>query len=247
MTAKRRRVINVIVALTLLSQLVLLPSSSVRAAANLTIKPISWNIIGLDGNKVTSGPDTFMVGARVCNTGDVAASNVIANLVWDSDNAYINLSGAQTLSSASLAAGNCTDFYFNGVITRTTLAFKTTRRFHITAMADGLTAVSTPTPRELYIEQLVSRNRNSVLGITGPTSVVVGNTYQYTVTASTAPGGYEQLETFVNFPNVMFQLVSVASTYTTPSGSANDTIYADACGWDNNVTSGTYRSIPSPT
>ena len=39
------------------------------AAASLTIEPITWNVIGLDSNDVTSGPNQFLVGARICNTG----------------------------------------------------------------------------------------------------------------------------------------------------------------------------------
>ena len=53
------------------------------AAAQLTITPITWNIIGLDSNKVTDGPNQFPVGARVCNTGDATATNVTSNFVWD--------------------------------------------------------------------------------------------------------------------------------------------------------------------
>jgi hypothetical protein len=39
-----------------------------RAAANLTIRPITWNVIGLDSNRPADGPNTYAVGARVCNT-----------------------------------------------------------------------------------------------------------------------------------------------------------------------------------
>ncbi len=35
------------------------------AQAQLTIKPTTWNVIGLDSNNVNTGPDTFQVGARV--------------------------------------------------------------------------------------------------------------------------------------------------------------------------------------
>jgi hypothetical protein len=57
-------------------------------AANLTITPITWNVIGLDSNKTSTGPDTFLVGARVANTGDATATNVVTNLVWDSTNTF---------------------------------------------------------------------------------------------------------------------------------------------------------------
>jgi uncharacterized repeat protein (TIGR01451 family) len=231
----------------------LLPTAA-RAAPALTIAPITWNVLGLDSNNVAVGPNTFVVGARACNTGSSAATNVASNLVWDSANAFIALLGPSSLSLSTLSAGTCTDFYFNAVVTRNALAYNTARRYHITVQADGLSAISTPTPRELFVEHLVSQNRNQVQAITGPggigdpppTTVYVGQTYTYMLFSSTAPGGYEQLESFLDFPNVIFQILSVATTYTQPVGATNDKIYADACGWQNDPTLANYRSCVGP-
>jgi len=76
-----------------------------QAAANLTITPLTWNVIGLDSNNVNVGPNNFPVGARVCNTGDAAATNVTATFAWDSSNTYINNRPGTntTLSLSSLA------------------------------------------------------------------------------------------------------------------------------------------------
>ena len=216
------------------------------AYAGLTITPVTWNVIGLDSNNVTVGPDTYQIGARVCNTGGTAVSNVVGTFVWDSSNAFINLSGNNPVTFTSLNAGACTDYYFPVTITRTSLAYNTTRGYHITASATGVSTVSTPTPRELYVEKLISQNRNSVNSISGPTTVFVGQTYQYTVNASTATQGYEQLEAFLNLSNVIFQVTSIATTYTAPAGATNDKFYADACGWDNNPLSASYRSCIGP-
>jgi len=91
-----------------------LMASPASAAPALSITPITWNVVGLDSNKpTTDGPDTFASGARVCNTGNATATNVISNYVWDTANVYINSTGLTTLSVASLAAGACTDFYYN--------------------------------------------------------------------------------------------------------------------------------------
>src|SRR5262245_13997779 len=95
----------------------------VAAAPVLTITPITWDVLGLDSNKTTVGPDTFMVGARVCNTGTTAATNVVSNFIWDTANTYIGLSGSSSLSLASLAAGACTDFYYNVLLTRNSAAY----------------------------------------------------------------------------------------------------------------------------
>jgi uncharacterized repeat protein (TIGR01451 family) len=216
------------------------------AYAGLTVTPVSWNVVGLDSNNVSAGPDTYQIGARVCNTGGTAVTNIVGTFVWDSTNAFINLTGNNPVNVSSLNAGACIDLYYPVTITRTSLAYDTARRYHISVSGDGVSTVSTPTPRELYVEHIISQNRNSVNSITGPTTVYVGQTYNYTVNASTATQGYEQLEAFLNLTNVIFQVTGIATTYTSPAGGTNDKFYADACGWDNNPLSGTYRSCIGP-
>src|SRR5688572_6067488 len=214
--------------------------------AQLTIQPTTWNVIGLDSNNVNAGPNTFPVGARVCNTGATAVTNVSGTFVWDSFNTYISLTGASTLNVPSLAAGTCIDFYYPVAITRTSAAYNASRQYHITVTGDSVAPVTTPMPREVFVEKLVSQNRNSVSSITGPTTVYVGQTYNYTVTASTATGGYAQLEAFLELSNIIFQVQSINTTYTAPAGGTNNKFYADACGWDNNPLSPTYRDCIGP-
>ena len=216
------------------------------AYAGLTVTPVSWNVVGLDSNNPTVGPDTFQVGARVCNTGGTAVNSIVGDFIWDSTNAFINLSGASTLNLSSLNAGACTDFYYPVTITRSSLAYNATRRYHIAVSATGISTITTPTPREIYVEKIISQNRNSVNSIVGPTTVFVGQTYNYTVNASTATQGYEQLEAFLNLPNIIFQVLAISTTYSSPAGATNDKFYADACGWDNNPLSATYRSCIGP-
>lgn len=216
------------------------------AYAGLTVTPTSWNIIGLDSNNVNSGPDTFQIGARVCNTGGTAVTNVSGTFIWDSFNTYINLKAGNTAGVISLASGSCVDFYYPVIVTRTTAAYNATRAYHISVTGDSVASVSTPTPRELFVEKIISQNRNSVNSITGPTTVYVGQTYNYTVNASTATGGYAQLEAFLDLSNIIFQVQSISTTYTAPSGGTNDKFYADACGWDNNPLSPNYRSCIGP-
>jgi uncharacterized repeat protein (TIGR01451 family)/LPXTG-motif cell wall-anchored protein len=242
----------------------LAPASPAAAAPILTITPVTWNVLGLDSNNpVATGPDTFPVGARVCNTGDTVATGLTSAFVFDSANAFVNLVGPSSLALGDLAPGACVDAYYNVVLTRNAAAFDTSRLYRITATASGLGTVSTPLNRELYVEKLISQNRNAVLGITGGAidvapstlapghaTLIVGQTYTFTVTSKTATGGYEQLESFLNFPNTIFQILSVNSSYAQPPGATNDTIYADACGWDNNIgprpSAGTYLSCIGP-
>jgi uncharacterized repeat protein (TIGR01451 family) len=216
------------------------------ARAGITVTPTTWNVVGLDSNNFNVGPDTFQVGARACNTGAISVTNLAANFVWDTSNANINLSGASTLNSQSLAAGACVDFYFQVVVTRANASYQTARRYHITVSGTGFSSVSTPTPREIYVEKLISQGRNTVDSITGPTTVYVGQTYQYTINSSTAPGGYDQFEAFLNLSNVVFQVQSISTTYTSPAGGTNDKFYADACGWQPDPTLANYRSCVGP-
>ncbi|MDX6557682.1 MAG: hypothetical protein QOF72_731, partial [Blastocatellia bacterium] len=115
------------------------------AYAGLTVTPTSWNVVGLDSNNTNSGPDTYQIGGRVCNTGGTAVTNIVGNFIWDSSNAYINLNGASALNVSSLAGGACIDLYYSVVVTRTSLAYNATRRYHITVSATGVSAISTPT------------------------------------------------------------------------------------------------------
>ncbi|HYC62215.1 MAG TPA: C25 family cysteine peptidase [Thermoanaerobaculia bacterium] len=216
----------------------------------LCIDPISWNVIGLDSNKAlppqNDGPDTFMVGARVCNKGAATLTNVMATYnTVGAVNPFINLADNSTITRAEIKPDRCEDFYFNGQITRVNAAYFTSQGYTVTATSGALSAV-TPANRALYIEKLNSQNRNTVSGLTGPTSLQVGGIYTFNVLWSTAPGGYEQLEHFVNLTNVSFRLLSSYSVYDQPAAALNTTIYADGCGWDNNILSPTYRACIGP-
>jgi LPXTG-site transpeptidase (sortase) family protein len=238
-------------------------------AAGLDVQPLTWNIIGLDSNKPATGPNHFPVGARVCNNSGVPISDVTATLKWDSANPYISFRPGTSdtvirfASPDSLAGGACADFYFEVEVDKDIRAYDTTRRYHIAVTAvdtaTGLTIFSgsTPSPRELYVEHLVSQSRNAVTDVQygtdktnltsvpagGTMALVVGQTYFIKLVGFTATQGYNQLESFINFPNTIFQVLSVESVYSAPSaGYAIDKMYSDACGWDNVVSSPTYRS-----
>src|SRR5438132_12768093 len=100
------------------------------AYAGLTITPVTWNVIGIDSNNPAVGPDTYQIGARVCNTGGAAVSNLVGTFVWDSTNIFINLSGNNPVTFSSLNAGTCTDLYYPVTIKRSNLAYNTTHGSH---------------------------------------------------------------------------------------------------------------------
>ena len=231
-----------------------------NAAPNLTIQPISWGVVGLDSNRVTDGPDTFNTGARVCNVGSSDATNVKVTFTPPTGSTYMSLAGNTTLSLSILPPGatslppgntgaipdNCKDFYFNVKVNRNSSAYDTKLPYQINATADTIGTVSTPSNRELYVEKLVSQNRNSITAFVGAVNVEVGRTYTYTVSGSTAPGGYEQLVFATNFPNTAFQVLGVQTTYTQPTGTSNNTNYGDGCGWNAVTSSPTYQSCIGP-
>lgn len=226
----------------------------VQAAVTLTVTPLTWNIIGLDSNDPLSGPQYFPVGARVCSS--VATTNVTVAWVWDSANANIKIrtGSSDTILIPSLAVGGCYDAYFEVEVVQDAAAFDTTRGYHITATDTSGTA-SSPTPRELYVEHLISQNRNAITnvildGVTipvgGSMSLVVGQTYTLVLVGGTATQGYNQFESFINFPNTIFQILSVSTTYSAENSpyvpAPNLKLYADACKWDNDPNSPNYRS-----
>jgi hypothetical protein len=149
------------------------------AAGPLTVTPITWNVIGLDSNSPSTGPNTFQVGSRVCNTGTSTATNASATWYWGTSgtttgaiNSVIFNAPAQAnaITIGSIAGGACQDVYFttkvqppsnNGVNSRATGA-----NYWVQATADGsLSANQTTT--FLYIEKLVSQNRNHVQKLSG--------------------------------------------------------------------------------
>ena len=224
------------------------------AGATLTVGPVTWNVIGLDSNVPTAGPKNFPVGVRICS--NVATTNVSAVWSWDSANPNIDLrpGSLSTITIPSIAAGACADAYFEVEVSQVPAAYDTTRRFHVTA-SDSSGPVSSPTPRELYVEHLISQNRNSTTGVKlngvsipagGTMNLVVGTTYTIELDGATATQGYEQLEEFISFPNTIFQILSVSTTYSANTSpyvpNPNDRLYADGCLWENDPNSPAYRS-----
>lgn len=219
--------------------LVLLGAGRADAAGGLSVVPLTWGVIGLDSNDVTVGPDRFPVGARVCNTSGTAASRLTARLVWDTANPYLSVAGRTSWTLPSLSPGACRDAYFVVAVRRTPSAYFATRRFHVTFSATGRTS-RTPT-RELYVEKLVSQNRNAVVGIAGPSVMTLGKTYTVVVDATTAPQGYEQVEAFLTLPTALLRVDRVTTTATAGASPVSQP-YLDACGWYSDPASPSYLS-----
>jgi hypothetical protein len=146
---------------------ILSPAQIASAQPVLTITPITWNIIGLDSNNVDVGPNNFPVGVRVCNTGDEPATNVTADFVWDSSDPFIDLrtGSLDPITTSTLGVNDCYDFYFEIQVVRDSNAYDHTRRYHIEVSSNETSTISTPTPREIFVEYLISQSRNSTTDV----------------------------------------------------------------------------------
>ncbi|MCJ7711015.1 MAG: hypothetical protein MUQ32_09330, partial [Chloroflexi bacterium] len=163
------------------------------------------------------------------------------------------VTGATSVSIGSLAASVCADATFVVSVPRAAASYNKARPYHIEASGTGVTTGQTPAGRQLYVEKLVSQNRNSTLKIAGPggcnaslstcdpamATPVLGSTYTYKLYGSTATS-YEQLEGYLTFPTNLFRIVSAHSDYSV--GASRDTVYVDACGWQPNPAAAGYMS-----
>ncbi len=209
---------------------------------------LTWDTIGLDSNKpATEGPNTFPVGARVCNVGTAVATNVTATFVETSPSTpFISpQTGFPTsFTEASLATGpsapdrhtiantpsNCRDFYFGVEVTRLKAAHFSSQGYSINITSDeGVMGSYSGT---LYVEKLVSQNRNSKVSLVGPTVLYVGETYTYTLETPTKD--YDFVESIIELP-VVFETLSISTTYTTPAGAVNSSAFGEGSAYGGKV------------
>ena len=202
------------------------------AGDGLTIEPITWNVIGLKSNKVDLGPNVFPVGARVCNQSESVELDVDATFAFTeaTNSGFISLveGSPSTISLGDIDPGarrlrGCL-FQRGGLEGQQQLRQKS-RLSDLCVSEQAERRATTPSNRELFVERLVEQSRNTIASINGPNAPQVGSTVEYTLVGSTAPGGYEQLEAFIDFPNNIFRVVSVETTYST--GGSSDRLYAD--------------------
>ena len=234
-------------------------------ASAQTITPVTWNVVGLDSNNVSVGPNVFPVGARICNnTGSATLSTSWqAKFNWVTTDANLTRTSLQLLPVPALANGACQDIYHEVTVTRSSAAYGKTAQYNIEVVNSAgnslATPVRTPANREIYVERLISQNRNGIDGYSyngvavapgGTVTIQNGQTFDLTLNAHTATQGYEQLEKFIQLNPSVFRVNYVTSTYSANSGTdarAGAKIYADGCGWVNDLTSTSYHNNLSCT
>ncbi len=234
-------------------------ASSEAAAGPLIVTYISWTVVGLDSNSPTTTtlPHIYPVGARVCNTGTDSATNVSAKWTWGDttgtnsiNNAFTgpaqNTSQSIGTLTASGTSGACSDVYFTVNVNQSNgnSNFNNSQASNIIATADG--GLSTTATKTVYVEKLVSQNRNQVKKWAGaggcstdysvcdaaPTHVYVNQPYTFKLYAETATA-YDELEAFGVWPSfiTMNSASSTYSTYTSSSLKSSSSIWSDACSW----------------
>lgn len=230
-------------------------------AAGLSVSVVTWDIIGVKSNNtgLSTGPGPgFPVGVKVCNSSGGALTGVQTSFAFTSSNANISLSSPSSDPIGSLADGACDYSYYSVDVNRVSGARGTNRSYQISASSTEGSSGATGT-RTLYVQSLISQNRNTTHKISGPggcnatytvcdpapTNLVVGNTYTYKLYAETSTG-YEQVEAFLAVPGAIFRTESVSSEYQTPSGATVDTPYANACGWTMNGALANFGSCTGP-
>jgi len=223
------------------------PVSIGRAAPILSIEPLTWNIFGLDDEDMNLGPNTYPIGARVCNSGDEAAQNVEFSLVWEEENLNISEIGPASFNLTQLDATQCRDFYFQVMVNRTLASYNTSREFHFRLVSSNHSTIETEAPTEIYVQPYLNEenqpndNMSSFI-IAGPSTIELGQTVEFTGTSAVASPGMQQLMHLIELPTDLFRIVTVETSYTIPSALSVASNYADACGWNSDITSPTYRS-----
>ena len=206
----------VVISLLVLSlSAMITPTSS----GTLTLTKGSWDVIGLDHNNVTDGPNQYVIQIHITNSAGTTAHSVTGTLTWTSTNTYINLAPNEvtTKSLGDIASGATVDLFYLIEITRDSSAYSTTRDYSIsisgtdTGTADIITG-------SLLVERLRSQARNSVLSIVASTTTPsVGDTFTVTVVSQTGAKNYN----IVNLPicgynPTIIEPVSYSTTWVEP-------------------------------
>ncbi|MBC7118985.1 MAG: DUF11 domain-containing protein, partial [Methanobacteriaceae archaeon] len=213
----------------------------------LTLTKGSWDTIGLDSNNVIVGPNQYLVQIRVTNNALTTANNVTANFAWTTTNPYINLAPNEnaTKNLGNIPPGATVDAFYLIEITRTTAAYTTSRNYTVTVAGTNTGTPDTITG-SLYVQKLISQNRNQVDSITvSNTTPTIGDTIKVTVVSRTASPTYNTVNLpLTNYnPNIL-QPLNVTITYGT---NTTNNVRIDNPGTTNFVSEWYYKVIGTGT
>ena len=215
----RRKIVFLLAVLTILACLLPALATPAKAQASLSVQILSYDKIGIDSNNPGGtdkqgnpvGPDKSNIQARISNSGDQAATNVVVSFQWTSSNTYVNLSPYETLviSLGNIGPGQQIDVFWLVEIARTKSAINTTRGFRIDVTSGQTSATASQT---LTVEGLNSQGQDNSIIVNAPTTVYVGDTFvveaEATITRSPA---------YISFPlqfdRSLFELYQVRLDY----------------------------------
>lgn len=229
--------------LTIVSPIASAPKANAAASltsTSMSLTPISWNIIGLDSNSVTSGPNIFPVGVKLCNVSGASITPTFT-FAWTTGGASaggataINYLGSATLNRGSLAASACTYAFWSVQVTRARASYDQTRKYSITASITG-ESVNTDPDIALKVEKLVSQNRNTISSVSFSNDIPsVGNTATVKMTGQTSTD-YNQMTAWPVMDFSKVQVNSISFNYDKDSSAdlapPLDRFYANGCNWN---------------
>lgn len=183
---------------------------------SLNLTKGSWDTLGLDHNNVNVGPNQYLIQIRVRNDALTTANNVTANLTFTSTNPYIYLATNETPNKyiGDIAPGTTVDVFYLVEVSRNTAAYLTSINYTVTVGGTNTGSADTINGT-LYVEKLVSQNRNDVVSITvsNPTPAI-GDVIAVTVVSTTASATYNVVNLpLTNYNPAILQPLNVTVTY----------------------------------
>lgn len=210
-------------------------------APSLSFRDPTWEIIGLDQGSAVFGPQSYLVGANLCNNGGESGA-ITATLDLEPGSGTIQPSGPTSLSIPSLAADECTGVYYNVDIVDENLAtaIGAVQPYTISVTAANFVTETVRLNGSLEVAGLAPRNQainvdQAIYQLDGPAQVTVGNVYQYVAQVNGVITDTTQLVHQVNFPAEIFRITGIEHTADMADGSGRlvvDGMYADACNWN---------------
>ena len=176
----------------------------------------SWDIIGLDSNNVNVGPNQFLVQIHVKNNALTTATNVTSTFTFTTANAFINLAPGEnaTKNLGNIAPGATVDVFYLIQVTRNAAAYNTFRNYTISISGNN-TGSADSISGQLYVEKLISQNRNRVNSITvSDPNPNLGDIIVITMVSSTAASNYDVINLpVINYDPTILQPVNMTTTF----------------------------------
>lgn len=160
--------LKIFLVILLLFNFTLIGFKIVKAFTTIALMKGSWDIIGLDSNKpVDKGFDSFLIQIHITDISDGENGlGVIADFQWTSSNSYIDLHINETTTKTlgDIIDGGVKEVFYHVKVARDKNTWSTSRSYSINI--SGTNFSSQKITGTLYVEKLVSQNRNYVISIT---------------------------------------------------------------------------------